>query len=289
MWATAVPALVSRPSVLILVLNYNGGPGLETCLKSLQETTYPSARLLVLDNGSQDGSNEIPDRLGIPIHRFGENLHYCVAYNRAIRQFRADADFVLLSNADIVVPPDTIGRIVALGESDPAIGFAGPIQRRADTRGIRSAGIRWRCGRLPEHVFIVGEPIDAVEGAFVLIRPDVFEKVGLFDEAYALNFEDVDLQFRARGPGFRSAIAADAEILHEPPGTTRRMTGAYYQARNACLLTSRFCARGSLFRLQVRLYAEGIAGRILLRPRAPYLLQGLRDFRHGITGIKHFA
>src|SRR2546430_6441127 len=174
MWATAVPALVPRPSVLILVLNYNGGPGLETCLKSLQETTYPSARLLVLDNGSQDGSNEIPDRLGIPIHRFGENLHYCVAYNRAIRQFRADADFVLLSNADVVVPPDTIDRMVALAESDPAIGFVGPIQRRADTHGIRSAGIRWRCGRLPKPVLIVGGHLVAYEVSLVLLPRDVF-------------------------------------------------------------------------------------------------------------------
>jgi len=284
-----VPALVPRPSVLILVLNYNGGPGLETCLKSLQETTYPSARLLVLDNGSQDGSNEIPDRLGIPIHRFGENLHYCVAYNRAIRQFRADADFVLLSNADVVVPPDTIDRMVALAESDPAIGFVGPIQRRADTHGIRSAGIRWRCGRLPKHVFIVGEHIDAVEGAFVLIRREVFDKVGLLDETYALNLEDIDFQQRARRGGFRSVLAKDAQILHEPPGTTRRITGAYYQTRNACILTSRFCNRTALARLRLRLYAEGIGGTVLLRPRARYILEGLRDFRHGVSGIKYFA
>jgi len=280
---------VAEPHVLVLVLNYNAGGALDPCLRSLQATTYGNAEIVVLDNGSTDGSLEAARRLDLEVHEFGANLGYCVAYNRGIRQFRADADFVLLSNADIVVPPDTIGRIVALAESDPAIGFAGPIQRRADTRGIRSAGIRWRCGRLPKHVFIVGEPIDAVEGAFVLIRPDVFEKVGLFDEAYALNFEDLDFQFRARQQGFRSAIAGDAEILHEPPGTTRRVTGAYYQARNACLLTSRFCDRTALVRLQARLYTEGIAGRILLRPRAPYLLQGLRDFRHGITGIKHFA
>jgi len=280
---------VAPPTVLVLVLNYNAGPAFETCLRSLQATTYPSARILVLDNGSQDGSDRIPDRLGIPIHRFGENLHYCAAYNRGIRDFRGDANFVLLSNADIIVPPDTIGRMVALAESDSTIGFVGPIQRRTDTHGIRSAGVRWRCGRLPEHVSITGEPIDAVEGAFVLIRRDVFDKVGFLDEAYALNLEDIDFQLRGRGQGFRSAIAADAEILHEPPGTTRRLTGAYYQTRNACLLTSRFCNRAALVRLRLRLYAEGIAGTVLLRPRAPYILEGLRDFRHGVRGVKRFS
>jgi len=280
---------VAPPAVLVLVLNYNAGPAFETCLRSLQATTYPEARILVLDNGSQDGSDRIPERLGIPIHRFGENLHYCAAYNRAIREYRGDASFALLSNADIVVPTDTIGRMVALAESDPTIGFVGPIQRRTDTHAIRSAGIRWRCGRLPKHVSVVGEHVDAVEGAFVLIRREVFDQVGFLDEAYALNLEDIDFQLRARRQGFRSAIATDAEILHEPPGTTRRLTGAYYQTRNACILTSRFCNRTALARLRVRLYAEGIAGTVLLRPRAPYILEGLRDFRHGVSGIKHFA
>jgi len=283
-----VPAAVARPSVLILVLNYNAGPALETCLKSLQATTYPNSRILVLDNGSQDGSDGIPERLGIAVHRFGENLHYCGGYNRGIREFRGDADFVLLSNPDIVVPPDTIGRIVTLAESDPRIGFVGPVQRRTDTKSVRSAGVLWRCGRLPEHVLLPGEPIDAVEGAFVLIRRDVFDKVGLLDEAFAINFEDVDFQLRARQHGFQSAIAADAEILHEPPGTTRRLTGAYYQARNACVLTSRYCGRAALIRLQIRLYLEGIVGRVLNRPRASYILEGLRDFRRGVTGIKRF-
>ncbi len=275
--------------MLVLVLNYNAGPAFETCLRSLQAITYPNARILVLDNGSTDGSDRTPDRLGILVHRFGENLHYCAAYNRGIREFRGDADFVLLSNADIVVAPNTIDRMVALALSDPAIGFVGPIQRRTDTHSIRSAGVRWRCGRLPAHLLTAGEPIDAVEGAFVLIRQDVFEKVGFLDEAYALNLEDVDLQLRARRQGFRSAIATDAEIFHAPPGTTRRLTGAYYQTRNACILTSRFCDRAALVRLQVRLYAEGIAGKILLRPRSRYILEGLRDFRRGVSGIKRFA
>jgi GT2 family glycosyltransferase len=274
---------------LVLVLNYNAGPALDACLKSLQATTYPNAHVLVLDNGSTDGSDGIPERLGVAVHRFGENLHYCGAYNRGVREFRADADFVLFSNPDIVAPPETIGRMVALTESDPSIGFVGPVQRRTDTHEVRSAGVRWRCGRLPEHVFVPGEPIDAVEGAFVLIRRDVFDSVGLLDESFAMNFEDVDFQLRARRHGFRSAIAADAEVLHEPPGTTRRLTGAYYQARNACVLTSRVCRRGALIRLQTRLYLEGIAGKILNRPRAPYILEGLRDFRRGVTGIKRFA
>lgn len=280
---------MAPPSVLVLVLNYNAGPSLEACLASVRATTYPNARILVLDNGSTDGSDRIPERLGIPVHRFGENLHYCGAYNWGFRELRGDADFALLSNPDIVVPPETIGCMVALAESDPSIGFVGPVQRHADSRAVRSAGVRWRCGGLPEHVTVSGEPIDTVEGAFVLVRKEVFEKVGVLDEAFAINFEDVDWQFRARRHGFRSAVAADAEILHEPPGTTRRLTGAYYQARNVCIITERYCGRGALSRVRLRMYVEGVAGRILGRPRAPYILEGLRDYRRGVRGVKRFG
>ncbi|HLQ42024.1 MAG TPA: glycosyltransferase family 2 protein [Thermoplasmata archaeon] len=277
------------PSVLVLVLNYNAGPALEACLTSLLRTNYSNVRIVVLDNGSTDCSDQIPDRLGITVHRFGENLLYCGAYNRALREMRGDADFVLLSNPDIVVPPETIGKMVGLATSDPKIGFVGPVQRRSDTREVRSAGVRWRCGHLPKNVFAIGGLIDAVEGAFVLIRRNVIEEVGLLDEAFAINFEDVDMQLRARRYGYRSAIAVEAEILHDPPGTARRLAGAYYQARNVCILTERYCPRRALLQARFRLYAEGIVGRVLGRPRAPFILDGLRDYRRGVTGIKRVS
>src|SRR6266849_5112984 len=130
------------PSVLVLVLNYNAGPALEACLTSLLRTNYSNVRIVVLDNGSTDCSAQIPDRLGITVHRFGENLLYCGAYNRALRAMRGDADFVLICR-------------------------------------------------------------------------NVIEEVGLLDEAFAINFEDVDMQLRARRYGYRSAIAGEAEIPHD--------------------------------------------------------------------------
>ena len=273
------------PSVLVVVLTYNPGPPLEACLRSLQGTTYPNAHLVVIDNGSTDGSVETAQRLGVEVHAYGENLGYCAAYNRAFRELVRGEDFVLLSNPDLVVPPPTIERMVAAGP-DAEIGFVGPVQRHSDTRDVRSAGIRWRCGHLPRHVLVPGEPYDALEGAFLLVRRSVVEKVGGLDEAFALNLEDIDWQRRAARSGFRSVLARDAEVLHHRPGRSRVTTGAYFQTRNACLLTSRYCGRGALRRLQWRLRAEGIAGWMLGRPRGRFILEGLRDFRRGVTGMR---
>jgi len=279
---------VGSPSVLVVVLTYNSSPGLEACLRSLQATTYPNARIVVIDNGSTDGSVEVARHLGIEVHPFGENLGYCAAYNRAFREILRDEEFVLLSNPDLIVPPPTIERMVSAAGDDRTIGFVGPVQLHADTRGVRSAGIRWRCGHLPRHVVVAGEPFDALEGAFLLVRRSVIERVGGLDEAFALNLEDIEWQMRAAKVGFRSELAREAEVFHDRPGSTRVTTGAYYQARNACLLTSRHCGGSALWRLRWRLYLEAVAGRILGRPRAPFILQGLRDFRRGVTGMRRF-
>ena len=275
-------------TVLVVVLTYNSGPGLEACLRSLQSTTHPDARIVVIDNGSTDGSLEVARRLGIEVHPFGENLGYCAAYNRAFREILRSEAFVLLSNPDLIVPPPTIERLVSAAGEDAAIGFVGPVQRHADTRGVRSAGIRWRCGHLPGHVVLAGEPFDALEGAFLLVRRSVIDRVGGLDEAFGLNLEDIDWQMRAAKAGFRSVLARDAEVFHDRPGPTRVTTGAYYQARNACLVTSRHCSPAALRRLRWRLYLEGAAGRLLGRPRGAYILRGLRDSRDGVTGMRVF-
>ncbi|MDX1535015.1 MAG: glycosyltransferase, partial [Thermoplasmata archaeon] len=166
------------PRVLVLVLNYNAGATLEACLRSLQETTYPKAELLVLDNGSTDGSAEIPGRLGVRTHLFEENLGYTAAYNRAFRELDDGSDFFLISNPDLVVPPPTIQLLVDAATADERVGFVGPLQRHMGSDSLRSAGVRWSCGRIPRHVERPGEPHDYVEGAFLLVRREVLDRVG---------------------------------------------------------------------------------------------------------------
>lgn len=274
------------PRVLVLVLNYNAGATLEECLRSLQQTTYPNAQIVVLDNGSTDGSAVMPTRLGIETHLYEGNLGYSAAYNRAFRELGGEADFLLLSNPDLIVPPATIDRLVAAALTDETLGFVGPLQRHADTRSVRSAGVRWVCGGLPKHVLTPEGPYDYLEGAFLLVRQEVLDRVGGLDESLALNLEDLDWQKRAAGVGLRGLLVPEAEVLHHPPGEMRRTTGSYYQTRNLCIVTSRYCGRGSLMRVRLRLYGEGVLGRLLGRPRGSYILEGLRDFKKGVTGMK---
>lgn len=275
---------VAAPSVVVLVLNWNDGQVLEPCLRSLQATTAPNVRLVVLDNGSTDGSAEAAERLAVETHRFGTNLGFCGAYNRGFKEAVHGEDFVLVSNPDLFVPPDVIGKMVDTAIADPTIGFVGPVQRHMDTKEIRSAGVRWRCGRLPENVLKPGGPIDTLEAAFLLVRREVLDKVGGLDEDFFINFEDVDWQFRARKAGYQSVLQAEVSILHRPPGKGRIVSGAYYQSRNGLYITRRYCSETALRRLERRLRWEGRLGRLLRRPRGPAILRGIADFHEGAVG-----
>jgi GT2 family glycosyltransferase len=275
---------VADPRVLVLVLNYNAGEALDPCLRSLQTTTYEKAEIIVLDNGSSDGSLAAARRLGFEVHEFRANLGYCAAYNQAIKMYAHRADFFVLSNADLIVPPPTIDWMVRVALADERTGFVGPVQRHEDTKDIRSAGIRWRCGRLPKHATRLGAPYDALEGAFLLVRASLVTQVGGLDEHLFLNLEDVEWQFRAKAAGWRVLLVPSAEIWHRRPSPTRQVSGAYYQTRNTLYLTRRFCDPSSVYRLERRLSAEGVLGNLLGRPRGAEILRGIHDFRAGITG-----
>ncbi len=278
---------MADPQVTVLVLNFNAGPPLEDCLKSLAVTTYPAARVVVLDNGSVDGSLEAARRLGLEVREFGENLGYCAAYNRAFREVAPLPEFVLLSNPDLVVPASTIATMVAAARADDRIGFVGPVQRHAGTEEVRSAGIRWECGRLPRHLTRPEPSVDGVEGAFLLVRRAVIERVGGLDEALGLNLEDLEWQRRARDAGFRSLLVPQATVYHRPPGRARVVSGAYYQTRNALYLTKKYCPPRSLTRLERRLRWEGRLARLLGRPRGAEILRGIEDFHAGTMGMRH--
>src|SRR5687767_10427081 len=105
-----------RPSVTVLVLNYNGERHLRECLPSLEALDYPGVRITVVDNGSHDGSLEYVRRHhpGVDVLAMGSNLGFSVAYNAAVPQ--TTTDFVALLNNDTRVAPTWMTELVDAAE-----------------------------------------------------------------------------------------------------------------------------------------------------------------------------
>jgi GT2 family glycosyltransferase len=213
--------------------------------------------VIVVDN---DSGNDVPPILNAMLDRItyirtGTNLGFSGGTNVGIREsLLRGADRVLLVNSDVIVPPDAIGKLEACLDGSAHAGIAGPVVlARSEPDRIASLGMAYipstgrmrhrsngmRLSELPP--LEPGAAVDGVSGCLMLIKREVFEAVGLFDESFFFSFEDLDFCLRARRAGFETRLAGEAVIYHEGgqsigAESPRRL---YFAARNHLLLAKR--------------------------------------------------
>jgi GT2 family glycosyltransferase len=223
---------VTGPSVHILVVNWNGRHHLEAGLPSLLDTTYQGCQVIVLDNGSTDGSQAWLHASFPQVHlvALGRNRGFAAANNAGMAlALSAGADFVALLNNDTRVEPDWLAALVDAAEADPAAAICQARQRTWDG----SHEIRFRFipewaeaaqARVP--VERPGAPslTPFASGCAMLIRCSALRRIGLFDERYFNYVEDVDLTLRAWIAGYRVLDVPQAIVYH-------RMTGSNSHAK----------------------------------------------------------
>jgi GT2 family glycosyltransferase len=240
----------SRPErVAAVVLNYRTPQ--QTCLavRSLQTSHRAPDEILIVDNGSGDGSADAL-RTALPSVRViasARNVGFSAGCNTGIRAaLESGADHVLLVNSDAVLAPAAIAQLVAALNADSSIGIAGPVLlSREEPDQIASAGIAFstRSGRMrhrgagrrlaslaPGRVHFV----DAVSGCVMLISRGAIERADLLDEEYFFSFEDVEFCLRVRDAGLRTACVQEAIAYHEGGRTIGRRSArrVYFATRN---------------------------------------------------------
>lgn len=251
-----------------VVLNYRTVEDTLLAVRALRESRRAVDELIVVDNGSGDGS---VDRLGalvppLTLLAVSANLGFSGGHNVGIREaIRLGADRVLLVNSDALVEPDCVERLEdALGCRADA-GIAGPLLlAAADPSSVTSAGIRYSpasgrvrseaVGARRETLGTALRTVDAVSGAVMLVDREVFERIGFLDEAYFFSFEDVDFCLRARAAGFATICAAGAAARHAGSRTIGRRSPRrlYFAARNHLRLASRVAPTSGRGRALVR-------------------------------------
>jgi GT2 family glycosyltransferase len=214
--------------VAVVIPSWNSAGLLPRCLASLdrQETAL---EVLVVDNGSGDGSLEYLRREGVPHVSLPHNTGFAAAVNLGAR--RVSAPFVLVLNADTVLEPGAAAALAAALAADPGLGGVQPRILQLEEGGkmdvasarLYSAGQRLsRDGR----AFEIGageaqgeesshsREVFGVCGAACLLRRGLFEELGGYDERYFAFYEDVDLNLRARIAGWRFGYAPEAVVWH---------------------------------------------------------------------------
>lgn len=239
---------MSVPGITVVVVNWDLQNETTRCLQSLQHLDFP-CRVVVVDNGSTDGSADyIADRFPqVQLIRLRENLGFGAGCNKAIARALADpeCDFIFLLNNDVVVHPRAISEIVRVAQAHPQVGILGPkvyCRERPNTIWYAGAHMRWgvlsfaQPGRYQEDRGQFGQirEVDCVFGAAMLVRRDVFEQVGVFDERFFLYLEDIDFCLRARAAGFSLLFVPQSHVWHRGSGSTASDPALrrYYMAKS---------------------------------------------------------
>jgi GT2 family glycosyltransferase len=247
---------LSKPSVTFVVVNWNQYQLTLDCLASLRQQDYPNFSVILVDNGSHDGSTSIIREVypEITILENECNLGIAGANNVGIRQaLQTDADYIFLLNNDTTVASDMLTYLVEVAESDPGIGMTGPTMLYFDQPSvIWCAGnrVNWYTGdtcRLYENVQIDTlkwtnyQEVDFITSCAVCIKRSAFEEVGLMDERYFIYYDETDWFFRAKQVGWRAVHVPWAKMWHKVSATMGESspTTDYYMVRNNFLYLSK--------------------------------------------------
>ena len=213
--------------VAVVVPSWNSIDLLPECLRSLQRQELP-LELLVVDNGSSDGTVAYLEREGVPHLALPRNVGFARAMNLGAARVRAAAIFGL--NADTVAEPGAVRTLLAALEADSSLGGVQSriLQLEDEERDVTSARLYsagqalTRDGRAIE--LGAGEPqsprylrpaeVFGVCGAACLLRRELFDDLGGYDESYFAFYEDVDLNVRARIAGWSFGYVPEAVVWH---------------------------------------------------------------------------
>lgn len=220
-------------SCAIIVLNYNGKDLLARCLESLRQQSTRDFRIMVVDNGSSDGSvafvrRQYPE---VTLVALPENLGFCGGNNAGLKQtLQAGFRYVLLLNNDTVCAPDCLERLLAAARQEPEVAAWNPKIYIADSGCLWFAGgdfslwtararhRGWKaedCGQ-----FDVPTDMTSATGCALLLRCSALREIGLLDERFFAYLEDVEWSVRARKAGYRLRFAPQAAIWHYCGGTS---------------------------------------------------------------------
>lgn len=245
-------------TLAIVVLNWNGLADTRALLPTLADCHAPEGwqvRVLVVDNGSTDGSvealrREFPD---VALLALPDNRRFAGGNNAGLRQVLAEgADAVMLLNNDTEADPQLLERLILALEQDPEAGAAAPLIFFA-----RPLDLIWyaggRCNVALGHSSHRGlrerytgqyrsiEQTGYLTGCCLIATRAAWEKVGLLDESYFIYAEDADWSLRARDAGYHLLFVPTARLWHKVSATTGQGSPwkIYQRVRANWLLFSR--------------------------------------------------
>lgn len=228
------------PLVSMIVINFNGGEVWKDCLRTLEKISYPNWELILIDNGSADGSDHLVEdfKLGLKNYIFIHNeINLGFAYPNNQGFEKSKGKYILLLNNDTKVPPDFLTKMVIRMEKDPGIGAMQPKILLSDMEGyldnagtfINKLGLldHWGFMKEDSKEYNRARNIFSAKGACLLTRRDIIQKIGLFDNDYFAYFEESDFCWRVWLSGYRVYYFPETYIFHKLGHTSKKIESTF--------------------------------------------------------------
>jgi hypothetical protein len=293
-----------KPKVVVIIVIWNGIEDTLECLRSLLQDGYPNFEIVIVDNGSSDGSAEtlLEKKFPVRILSAAFNLGFTGGNNLGLAEAqRMGARYAFLLNNDTTLERGAIGALVEAAEAREGIGICAPVMHYFDEPSrIWFAGAQLSLSRAEAlhdgalHPNRSSAPYHTpwVSGCAMLVRMVAMEQVGGFDDRFFLTWEDVDWCVRMRTEGWFVMVIPKARIFHKCARSGMRLKGirSYYAVRNSLLLAAKHAGFGycsALFFVLAR-HLRG-AFREYPQERREVLnttLEGLRDHVLGRYGCR---
>jgi GT2 family glycosyltransferase len=242
------------PKVGVVVVNLNRREDLLRCLRALLGSDYGQTEVLVIDNGSTDGSPEVINQQfpQVTLLCQPKNLGFTGGNNLGIKYFmERNVEYLFLLNNDAVVEKNTLSMLVKAAQDNSQAGFLGPkLLTIENPQVILSAGaylkdgwnpIQRGIGEVDQGQYDQAGEVDFLSGNALLVNRNLVEKIGMFDESFFAYLEDAEWCIRGHNAGFDVLYIPWARAWH--PDTRYRDENSasvtYYIMRNNLLLALR--------------------------------------------------
>jgi len=239
----------SLACISVIIPNWNGAEYLPACLDSLRKQTHEEHRVILVDNGSGDGSLELlstryPE---VQVIALPENRGFAEAVNVGIKA--SDDPVIALLNNDTEADSGWLAALMKAMEAYPEAGSVASKILLFDRRNVfHSAGDYYRSDGTPGNRGVWQEDLGqynreemifgACGGAAAYRRP-MLEDIGLFEESFFAFCEDVDLAWRAQLAGYKCVYAPQAIVYHRLSATGGGTTASYFTGRNTVWVMAR--------------------------------------------------
>jgi GT2 family glycosyltransferase len=234
----------SQVCISIIVVNFNGGEDVLKCLRSLETTRKEELEVIVVDNASVDGSPERIEKTFPHVRLIRMTTNWGFGGGNNLGACYAMGHYLAFLNQDAFVEPNSLKALRQALEANPKAGMAtARILLSEHPNTVNTCGNNVHISGLtlcrgmgqPRQAYDTPAVVGAVSGAAFLMRRELFEQLGGFDERFFMYMEDTDLSLRARLAGWHILYVPDAVVYHN----YRLRFGAcktFYQERNRYMM-----------------------------------------------------